>query len=60
MLGHITSITRKNNLILSNIDPVGGGGGVEGAQVEGRWKEVAFPTFSSMIVETLVVIDCFV
>ena len=27
MLGHITSITRKNNLILSNIDPVGGGGG---------------------------------
>ena len=35
MLGHITSITRKNNLILSNIDPVGGGGG--------RVKSGSFP-----------------
>ena len=26
MLGHITSISHKNNLILSKIDPVGGGG----------------------------------
>ena len=57
MLGHVTSITHKNNLILSNIDPGGGGGG---AQVEGRRKVVAFPTFSSMIVGTLAVIDCFV
>ena len=55
MLGHITSITHKNNLILSNIDP-GGGGGTSRREV----KVVAFPTFSYMIVGTLVVIDCFV
>ena len=39
MLGHITSISHKNNLILSKIDPVGGGGGTSRREV----KSSSFP-----------------
>ena len=47
MLGHITSITRKNNLILSNIDPVGGGGGGGGTSR----REVKRGSFPNLFVD---------
>ena len=46
--GEATTITHKNNLVLSKIDPWGGGGG--GRQVQERYKVVTFPTFLTMIV----------
>ena len=34
MLGHVTTITHQDNLVLSNIDPGGGGGGTSTRKVK--------------------------
>ena len=54
MLGHVTTITHKNDLVLSNIDPGGGGGGTSTRNVKsGNLSNIFDDDCSSFSTKTL-------